>query len=43
MGFENFAQKIKPLVNSETLEKPPLDEKRVPRFSLVWGRNGKKQ
>ena len=37
MGFENFAQRIKSLVNFETFEKPPSDQKQVFRFSVTQG------
>ena len=35
MGFGNFALRIKSLVNFETFEKPPCDQKQVSRFSVV--------
>ena len=37
MGFENFAQRIKSLVNFDTFEKPPSDQKQVFRFSVTQG------
>ena len=42
MGYENFAQRIKSLVNFETFEKPPLDQKQVSRFSVAQGEMVKK-
>ena len=35
LGFENFSQRIKSLVNFDTFEKPPVDLKEVSRFSVV--------
>ena len=35
MGFGNFALRIKSLVNFETFEKPPCDQKQASRFSVV--------
>ena len=37
LGFKNFMQTIKSLVNFETLEKPPLDQKQVSRFTVAQG------
>ena len=42
MGFENFAQRIKSLVNFETFEKQPSDPKQVFRFSVAQGEMVKK-
>ena len=33
LGFENFVEKIKPLVKFETFKKLPVDQKQVSRFS----------
>ena len=35
LGFENFSQRIKSLVNFETSEKPPHDTKKVSRLTAV--------
>ena len=43
MGFENFAGRIKSLVNFETFEKPPTEYKEVSRLSVVQGEMIKKQ
>ena len=43
MGFENFAQRIKSLVNFETFEKQPSGPKQVFRFSVAQGEMVKKQ
>ena len=42
MGFENFAERIKPLVSFDTFEKPPAEYKEVSRFSVVQGEMVKK-
>ena len=42
IGFKNFVRRIKYLVNFETFEKPPLDQKQVSRFSVTWGEMVKK-
>ena len=42
LGFENIAERIKSLVNFDTLEKPPADKKEVSRFSVVQGEMVKK-
>ena len=42
-GFENFARRIESLVNFETFEKPPLDQKEVLKFSVIQGKMVKKQ
>ena len=43
MGFENFAGRIKSLVNFETFEKPPAEYKEVSRLSIVRGETIKKR
>ena len=42
LGFENFAQRIKPLVNFNTFEKPLPDQKQVSRLTVVAGEMVKK-
>ena len=42
-GFENFARRIKSLVNFETFEKPPLNQKEVLKFSVIRGKMVKKK
>ena len=37
MGFENFGERIKSLVNFETFEKPPAEYKEVSRFYIAKG------
>ena len=37
MGFENFGERIKSLVNFETFEKPPAKYKEVSRFYIAKG------
>ena len=37
LGFENFAQRIKSLLNFNTFEKPPSDQKQVSRLTVVAG------
>ena len=41
-GFENFAQRIKPLVNFNKFEKPLPDQKQVSRLAVVAGEMVKK-
>ena len=43
LGFENFAQRIKPLVNFDTFEKLPPDQKQVPKLTIVAGEMLKKK
>ena len=43
LGFENFAERIKSLVNFETFEKPPVGQKEVSRFSVIQGEMVKKK
>ena len=43
MGFGNFTLRIKSLVNFETFEKPPCDQKQVSRFSVVQDEMVKKK
>lgn len=42
LGFENFAQRIKSLVNFDTFEKPLNAQKQVSRLTLVTGEMVKK-
>ena len=42
LGFENFSQRIKSLVNFETFEQPPLDQKQVSRIRVDHGEMVKK-
>ena len=42
LGFENFAERIKSLINFDTFEKPPADKKEVSRFSVIQGEMIKK-
>ena len=42
LGFKNFAQRIKSLVNIETFEQPPLDQKQVSRIAVDHGEMVKK-
>ena len=42
MGFENFKDRIKSLVNFETFEKSPVEYKEVSRLSVVQGEMIKK-
>ena len=42
LGFKNFAQRKKPLVNFNTFEKPPPDQKQVSRLTVVAGEMVKK-
>ena len=42
MGFESFTERIKSLVNFETVEKPPCEYKEVSRLSVVQGEMIKK-
>ena len=37
LGFENFSQRIKSLVNFDTFEKPPVDTKKVSRLTVAPG------
>ena len=37
LGFENFSQIIKSLVNFDTFEKPPCDTKKVSRLTVLAG------
>ena len=37
LGFKNFAQRIKSLLNFDTFEKPPSDQKQVSRLTVVAG------
>ena len=37
LGFENFSQIIKSLVNFDTFEKPPCDTKKVSRLTVLVG------
>ena len=43
LGFENFAQRIKLLINFNMFEKPPLDQKQVSRLTVVAGEIVKKK
>ena len=42
MGFENFSQRIKLLVNFDTFEKTPAEYKQVSRLTVVQGKMVKK-
>ena len=42
LGFENFAERIKSLINFDTFEKPPADKKEVSLFSVIQGKMVKK-
>ena len=42
LGFENFAERIKSLINFDAFEKPPADKKEVSRFSTIQGKMTKK-
>ena len=42
LGFENFAERIKSLINFDTFENPPADQKEVLRFSVIQGKMIKK-
>ena len=42
LGFENFSQRIKSLVNFDTFEKPPADFKEFSRFTVVSSEMEKK-
>ena len=37
MGVENFAQRIRSLVNFDTFKKPPADTKQVSRLTVAVG------
>ena len=37
LGYENFSQRVKSLVNLDTFEKPPHDSKKVSKLSVVAG------
>ena len=43
MRFESFTERIKSLVNFETVEKPPCEYKEVSRLSFVQGEMIKKK
>ena len=38
LGFENFAERIKSLINFDTFEKPPADKKEASRFPAIQGK-----
>ena len=42
LGFENFTQRIKSLVNFQTFEQPPLDQEQVSRITVDHGKMVKK-
>ena len=43
MGFDNFSQRIKLLVNFDTFEKTPGEYKQVSRLTVVQGKWSRKQ
>ena len=43
LGFENFAQRIKLLINFNMFEKPPPDQIQVSRLTVVSGEMVKKK
>ena len=43
MGFDNFSQRIKLLVNFDTFEKTPCEYKQVSRLTVVQGKWSRKQ